>query len=308
MESFKRRNFIKGALATGGMLLATPYTGKGSVLEALREVKEDAPIEPIRTSIMCYSFHQLLSSGVMDVFGFLESCKYRYDVQACDLWNGFLKSTEDEYLKKVRFGLDDRDLKCSSLAWDPAVIWSNTAEGRERAYQAALVGLKAGKILGANLVRIDAGGGMMDKEWSNEAFDHIVKTYKEYCQYAYDNGFKVGPEIHWGPETYSENMIKLSSAVDHPGYGIIQMTHQYKGTPAEIIAGEKETAKWACATHLKWDCIEDGTLEERMGILRDAGFRGYYGVEYHPQVNAYANVGVMIAKVKAVLEKWRDAT
>jgi len=306
MESLKRRSFLKGALATTGLILANPFIGKGSILEQSEPGQSLVPAEPMKTSIMCYSFISLLTKKEMDVFGFLESCKFRYDVQACELWDGILTSTDDAYIKRVKWGLDERDLKCSSLAWDPASIWTAKEEGREKSYKAALQALNIGKSLDAKLVRIDAGGGFQDKEWSNEAFDYIVKKYKEYCQFAQDNGFMVGPEVHWGPEVYFPNMKKLFEAVDHPAFGLLLMTDKYKGNAEERAAYDKESAKWAVATHITWETIAGGLLEERMGYLRDAGYKGYYGVEYHLGVNPYARVAVMVSSVKEVLDRWRS--
>ena len=308
METIKRRNFLKkGALATSGVFLANTFSGKGSGNAEPQKAGIDKPVEPIKLSIMCYSFFGLYGQKVMDVFGFLESCKYRYDVQACELWDGFLTSTDEDYLKKVRWALDDREIKCSSLAWDPGSIWRNDPAATEKAYKDAWVGLKTGKALGANMVRIDAGGGFNDKEGTSESFDHIVKRYREYCQYAHDNGFKVGPEVHWGPETYFPNMKKLFEAVDHPAMGLLLMTDTYRGTPEEKSVADKESAKWTCATHLTWGTVEGGILEERMGFLRDAGYNGYWGIEFHGGKNEYDSVAVMLAKVRTVLEKWRLA-
>lgn len=45
-------------------------------------------------SIASYSFHGLLRDGMIDVFGYLESSKYCYHVDAADIWNGFLPTTD----------------------------------------------------------------------------------------------------------------------------------------------------------------------------------------------------------------------
>ena len=176
--------------------------------------------ELMRVSILSYSFHGLLREGKMDIFGFLESCRYRYQLDAADLWNGFLTSTEEGYLRKVRDGLDERGLVVPNLAVDDAHIWEDDAAVRQKHYENSKAHLNAGRILGAKFVRIDAGGPRDAKEWSNEAFDLIVKRYREYAQYAYDHGFKAGAESHWGPENYWPSMQKLYKAVDHPGFGI----------------------------------------------------------------------------------------
>ena len=42
-----------------------------------------------------------------------------------------------------------------------------------------------------------------------------------------------------------------------------------------------------------------------MTLLRDAGYNGYWVVEHHGETNEYAEVGVQLAHVRAVLEGWR---
>ena len=53
-------------------------------------------------SIASYAFHGLLREGMMDVFGYLETCKYRYGLASADIWNGFLPTIEDDFLAKVQ--------------------------------------------------------------------------------------------------------------------------------------------------------------------------------------------------------------
>ncbi len=57
-------------------------------------------------------------------------------------------------------------------------------------------------------------------DWTDEEFDFIVKRYREYAQYAYDNGFKTGAENHMGPSGAWKNLKKLYDAVNHPGFAI----------------------------------------------------------------------------------------
>jgi len=253
---------------------------------------------------MAYSFHGLLAEGKMDVFGFMETCKYRYHLEAADLWNGFLVSTEEGYLKKAKDELDERELVVPNLAVDRAHIWVDDAAQRSKNYANALAHLNAGRILGARFVRIDAGGGAQDKEWSNEAFDHIVKRYKEYAQYAYDHGFRAGAEVHWGPEHYWPSMQKLYKAVDHPGFGICCHIGGWGGTPQEVAAADRDVAPWVVHTHIDWT-ITEGPLVEKMTNLRNAGYQGYYSVEHHSAKAEYAEVAIQLAKVRAVLQSWR---
>ena len=177
-----RRSFIKRTI-----LAAAAATGASRVVTAQSSIAAgpDTGGIPMRVSVLAYSFHGMLEQGAIDLFGFLETCKYRYRLSAADLWNGFLKSTEEGYLKQIREGLDERELVVPNLACDDCLIWADDQTEREKYHQNALAHLKAAKILGARFVRFDAGGppeGDRRLEWTDEEFDHILKRYREYAQ------------------------------------------------------------------------------------------------------------------------------
>ncbi len=257
----------------------------------------------MNVSVLSYSFRGLLAEGKMDVFGYLESCRYRYGLGAADIWNGFLPSLDEDYLKKVKDALDERELVLADLCVDRAHVWDDDPAVREQNYQNALAHLKAGEILGARFVRIDAGSRA--ETWTDEQFEHIVKRYREYAQFAWDHGFKMGAENHWGPEKSWPNLKKLYEAVDHPGFGISCHIGGWAGSPEEVAEADRLVAPWVCHTHFAWN-ITEGPLEEKMANLRDAGYQGYYSVEHHSARNEYAEVAIQIARVRDVLSRWRS--
>ena len=69
-------------------------------------------------SIASYAFHGLVRDGAIDVFGYLESSRYRYDMRTADIWNGMFPSLDDDFLKKVKDGLDERELTLVNLCVD----------------------------------------------------------------------------------------------------------------------------------------------------------------------------------------------
>jgi sugar phosphate isomerase/epimerase len=298
-RSFIKRTIVAAAAATGASRVVTSQSSIAA--------GPDADGIPMRVSVLAYSFHGMLEQGAIDLFGFLETCKYRYHLRAADLWNGFLKSTEEGYLKQIREGLDERELVVPNLACDDCLIWADDQTEREKYHQNALAHLKAAKILGARFVRFDAGGppeGDRRLEWTDEEFDHILKRYREYAQYAYDNGFKAGAESHWGPEACWPSMQKLCKAVDHPGFAICCHISGWKGTQEEKDLADRESAPWVAHTHIPWN-ITEGPLVEKMNNLRNGGYQGYYSVEHHSGKDEYAEVAVQLAKVRAVLQSWR---
>jgi sugar phosphate isomerase/epimerase len=248
----------------------------------------------MQVSIASYAFHGLLKAGKIDLFGYLESCKYRYALQTADIWNGMLVSTEDDYLVKVKDALDERELLLVNLCVDGPHIWEDDPDVREKHYQNALIYLHAAEVLGARTIRIDAG--VRADTFTDEQFDWIVRRYKEYAQRAFDNGYQVGPENHWGAEAMPENMKRICEAVDHPGFGMLL---HFRGNEGDALM-----APWAMHTHISWHITED-CLAESMTMLRDAGYDGYWSVEHHTGKNEYTEVAIQLAKVRDVLDRWR---
>lgn len=258
----------------------------------------------MKLSVLSYSFRGMLGQGKIDVFGYLESCRYRYGLAAADIWNHFLPSTEDEYLRKVKDALEERELELADLCVDQAHVWDDDPDVREQNYRNAHAHLNAAFVLGAKFARIDAGSRA--PSWTNEQFDFIVERYKEYAQFAGDHGFKVGAENHWGPERKWSNLKRLFEAVDHPAFGISCHIGGWEGTQAEIDQADREAAPWVLHTHFPWN-ITEGPLEEKMANLRDAGYRGYYSVEHHKGRDEFSEVAIQIARVRDIFQKWRAA-
>ena len=254
----------------------------------------------MKISIISYAFYGLHNAGKMDVFGYLESVKYRYGLDAADLWNGTLASTDPDYLKKVKDALDERELSLACLAVDGAHIWEPDPDARERNYQNALAHLRAAEILGAKTVRIDMGGRSSDM--TEEQFDWVVRRYREYARRAHDNGYKVGPETHFGPSLVPENMKRVYEAVASPAYGIL--LHIGHWVDGKVEEGDRLVAPWTIHTHVAWNIVTT-CLAAKMAMLRDAGYQGYWGVEHHTGQNEYTEVAVQVAMVRDVLDRWR---
>jgi len=302
MTSHTRRSFLQKSLGATAIAAASVLSDRSAAGQPAPAHAKPAVRAPMRLSVLSYSFRGLLQEGKMDIFGYLETCRYRYGLNAADIWNGFFTSTEEAYFRKVRDALDERELVLADLCADNVHIWEDDPEVRKKNHDYALVNLRAAEILGARFMRIDAGG--RNPTWTNEQFDHIVQRYKEYAQWAYDRGFKIGAENHWGTEGIWANLQKLYRAVDHPGFGISCHIGGWQGTAEEKAEADRLVAPWVCHTHFAWN-ITEGPLEEKMKNLRDAGYQGYYSVEHHTAKDEYTEVGIQLARVRAVFERWR---
>ena len=106
----------------------------------------------MKISIMSYSFRGLLSTGKMDVFGYLESVKYRYGLDAADIWAGrhpflgggtygTLANTDEDYLRKVKDALEETRI-CAGEVYQNLPAFRRLFE--ERAADLAMIDLDLG--------------------------------------------------------------------------------------------------------------------------------------------------------------------
>jgi len=250
----------------------------------------------MRLSIASYSFHGMLQEGKIDVFGYLESLKYRYHVDGADIWNHMLASYEDDYLRKVKEAMDDRGLHLANLCVDGAHVWEADPELRERNYRFALENLRAAETLGAETVRIDMGG--TELEMTDEQFEYTVMRYREYAKRAEENGYKIGPENHWGTSRSPANIRKLVEAVDSPAFGILLHMENWDEDKEN---GDKLCAKYAFHTHFPAWVLP--RYEQKIDWLAEAGYTGHLSVEHHSGVNEYVGVEEQLAHIRSILAK-----
>jgi sugar phosphate isomerase/epimerase len=258
----------------------------------------------VKASIGGFSFYQLLSEGEMDIFGYLETVKYRYGLDAVDLWNGFFCDRNvpiwtlagDDYLRKIRKSLDEKQLTVANFAVDRAHLWDPDPEVREQLHRNALAHLRAADILGAKSVRIDTnrGPGMM----TEEQFDYTVRRFREYAQLAADYGFTVGPENHTGASLNPYWMKLLAEEIDHPGYGILLHIGRWNEGNKR---GDLMVAPWVNHTHFDARTVVSTQAEETVRLLTNIGYSGYWAVEYNAPLDPYTELGWALGSMKRVL-------
>lgn len=259
-------------------------------------------------SIGAYSFNNTYLDGKMDVFGYLETVKYRYRMDEVDLWNGFfidrsstpiMKLANESYIRKIREALDEKEMRVVNFAIDGAHLWDPDKEMRQHLYDNALIHLRASVILGAETVRIDTGGSYEDFEaMSDEQFEYTVKRYQQFANFAADHGFLIGPENHMGASLNPNEMKRLAEAVDHPSFGFLVHLGRWKENQAE---GDSIVAPWAYHTHFDEESIDSAHALETIHMLQQTGYKGYWGVEYNAPNNQYIETELLITKVKKLL-------
>jgi len=250
-------------------------------------------MEPI--SLASYSFHGLHSRGMIDVFGYLESLRYHYNLCYADIWNGYFTEYGDEYLMKIREMLDEKSLQVASLCCDWAHPWEDDPDLRAKNRQKALDCLKAAEILGTKTIRFDVG--VRTEEITEEQYDYVVKAFTEFAQRGYDNGYVVGPENHWGASRKLSVQKELYKRVNHPGYGILlHLGNWILEDGCTIEENNLTAAPMAAHTHVSYDYALQSA--EVLPKLREAGYTGVWGLEHHSGVDEYRKVEVHLGLIR----------
>ncbi len=250
----------------------------------------------MRISIAAYSFHDLIWTGRMNVFGYLETVKYRYRLNTADLWSGLVGTTEEVAIRKIRQAADERDLTVVNYHVDGAYPWNADPAVRKKDHQTLLTHLRAAEILGAKTVRIDFGGD--NHAMSEEQFDVVVAWFAEHARRAGEHGYRIGPENHFGPSLEPDNMKRVYEAVDHPAFGLLWHIGQW--IPGREDVGDRMSADKAFHVHIDSRAAA-GNLDMKLGLSKAAGYKGYYGIEHETGKNEHAEVEWEIASVKRVI-------
>lgn len=281
----------------------------------------------MRASIISFSFMPMMQAGLVDIFGYLETCKYRFGLCGADIWNMMLyprsapggdaaaafqrmlnEPPDDAIALQVKQALAEREMELACFACDMCHVWVDDAEQRALLNKNAEAHIALGEKMGARVIRIDAGssrgisfgGPPQEMAFTSEQFDHIVATYKRWAQRAYDNGYMIGPENHWGPEDVPSEMVRLCEAVDSPAFGVLLHLGRWRGDDA--ARGDEMVAKWAMHAHVT-PALSPEETASKMAMLRDNGYKGYYSAELTS--NSYYELGVQLARIKSVLDRWR---
>lgn len=248
-------------------------------------------------AVMSYSFHGLRNIGVMDIFGYLETVRYRYGLQTADIWNGMLDSTSQDYVAKVRDAIQERGLEVVNFCCDRAHVWDNNPQTREENEKRAWEYIRTAQTLGAKSIRIDVG--IREEKASREQLDYVVSKYREYCKAAASFGAKLGPENHWGASWDPELIETLFQQVGEPNFGLLLHLGNWFGTEEEKDACDRRFAPRAMHIHINFEhCME---ADRVLPPLQKAGYRGCWSVECHKSTNEYNNVAFQLSQAKRVL-------
>lgn len=254
-------------------------------------------------SLCSYSLHNTFDAGKMDIFGYIRFCKEAGFTQL-DPWMHHLKEgfDDNEFLVDVKIAGQEAGLPFGCIAVDGAHIYEPTIEARTANRQRAYRWMQIANFLGANQVRIDAGG---HDETMDEILDVVVSGYHDIIAHAQALGLEVLIENHWGPTQHPDNLYRLLDAV--PDLGLL--FDSYNWPEGTHMVAWRQYARYARMTHFKTFSFDaDGNDPEQdiplaISLLQDASYDGCWGIESCPNDGDEINGAVKtLALLRRILE------
>ena len=300
-----RRAFIQ----TSSMAIGA--AGISSVLPLILKAQTGGSLS-FEISLAEFSFAGELMSGKMTNMEFPSRTKNEFGINVLEYVSGFFnnKHTDQAYLKELKQRCDDLGLKNHLIMVDDANIADLDKAKRKAAVESHYRWVDAAKYLGCDKIRVNLGDTMKavsgePDDPADEASKAAADGYHQLLEYAAKQNMQVIVENHFGNSTDIDWLVGVLKAVNMPNAGVLPDFGNFcrqRSKPTEPgIKGMMNTqclkeydkyegvkkmmpyAKGISAKTHKFDAAGNETETDfiRMfKIIKDAGFKGYVGIEY----------------------------
>ncbi|MFN7806752.1 MAG: sugar phosphate isomerase/epimerase family protein, partial [Planctomycetaceae bacterium] len=282
MNQPSRRLFLQSAIATalvGPTSLASPHTAV-----AAGPVRRNGKPH-LKLSLAAYSYRDYLTGKLqpkMTLDQFIELCA-ELGLDGTELTSYYFPENFDKaYLvslkqKTFRLGLD---ISGTAIANDFCLP---PGEARDKSLAHTRLWIDHAATMGAPVIRIFAGN-VPQGDSDQAAIERCAAGINESLKYAAQKGVCLALENHGGITTRPEQMLEIIKRVDDsPWFGVNFDGGNFRS--ADPYADLAKIAPYAINVQIKADIFrgdkrEDTDFAKVIGILKDAGYRGYVVLEY----------------------------
>lgn len=317
----QRRTFIRnlGLLGFGATVSPILLQSCGGGTQSSEEAVEAAVKEMFfNISLAQWSLHKTLFAGELDNLDFAKFTKDNFDIHAVEYVNAFFKdkANDKEYLGEMKKRVNDLGMESVLIMVDGEGFLGDLDEkARMKSVDDHKKWVEAAQFLDCHSIRVNAFGRGTAEEVGAAATDGLRKL-SEFAK-AYD--INVIVENHG---SYSSNGQWLSKVIQDtgmencgtlPDFGnfcikrsgesewegeCVEEYDRYQGV-REMMPFAKGVSAKANNFDAEGNCVETDYYK-MMQIVKDAGYRGYVGIEY--EGNELSEVEG-IKTTKALLER-----
>lgn len=263
-------------------------------------------------SLAEFSFAGELMSGKMTNMEFPARTKTDFGINVLEYVSMFFnnKHTDQAYLKELKQRTDDLGMKNNLIMVDGANIADLDAAKRQKAVESHYAWVDAAKYLGCSSIRVNLGDTSkamtgVEDDPADEAAKSAADGYHKLLEYAAKAKMDVIVENHFGNSTDIDWLVGVLKQVNMPNAGLLPdfgnfcrqrskpETNDIKGIMGTKCVKEYDRyegvkkmmpyAKGISAKTHKFDAAGNETetdFRKMFKIIKDAGFKGYVGIEY----------------------------
>jgi sugar phosphate isomerase/epimerase len=293
---FKKAALAAAAVSAGQLVLGNEPTKNFSVPGETAE--EDLFF---KISLAEWSLNKTLFAGELDNLDFPAYAKDKFDIHAVEYVNQFFPSADKEYAKKLLGRTEDIGVNNILIMVDGEGHLGEQNEGKRiEAVENHYKWVECAQILGCHSIRVNAGGDGSEADVAHAATQSLIKL----SQFAADYGINVIVENHGG---YSSRGSWLASVIANTGMvncGTLPDFGNFRvgnGELYDTYLGTKELMPFARGVSAKTNNFDsegnevDKDYPRLLKIVKDAGFRGYIGIEYEGR-NLSEDDGILATK------------
>ncbi|QDK78177.1 TIM barrel protein [Spirosoma sp. KCTC 42546] len=263
-------------------------------------------------SLAEFSFAGELMSGKMTNMEFPARTKNDFGINVLEYVSMFFnnKHTDQAYLKELKQRTDDLGMKNNLIMVDGANIADLDATKRKQAVESHYAWVDAAKYLGCSSIRVNLGDTSkamtgVEDDPADDAAKSAADGYHKLLEYAAKSKMDVIVENHFGNSTDIDWLVGVLKQVNMPNAGLLPdfgnfcrqrskpETNDIKGIMGTKCIKEYDRyegvkkmmpyAKGISAKTHKFDAAGNETETDFLKmfkIIKDAGFKGYVGIEY----------------------------
>jgi L-ribulose-5-phosphate 3-epimerase len=294
MTRIGRRDFLAGSLG----LVA------GSALLA------DSKKEPwFRISLAQWSLHRAFfgrTKPALDPIDFAKIAREECGIEAIEYVNQFYKArkADDKYLAELKKRADNHGVKGLLIMCDgEGALGDADEKKRSQAVQNHHRWVEWAKFLGCHSIRVNAQSSGKYEEQLERAADGLAKL----SEFGDKHGINVIVENHGGLSSNGEWLAAVMKKVNHPrcgtlpDFGNFGTYDRYKGV-TELMPFARGVSAKSHEFNDRGDEVKTD-YKKMMKIVKDAGYKGYVGIEYEGSKHGELD-GIKLTK--KLLERVRD--
>ena len=305
--SIDRRHFLN--LAGAG--LAAGLAGCGGLrVGGYQLIPEPQPPQTFDISLAEWSLHRTLRKGEMTNLDFPQVTREKFGLDAVEYVNSFFKdkAQDEAYLKDLRQRCEDHGVQSLLIMCDgEGNLGDPDDAARTRAIENHHRWIDAAKFLGCHSIRVNAASSGSYEEQMRLAADGLSRL----TEYGASQGLNVIVENHGGLSSNGAWLAGVMKMVNHPRCGTLPDFGNFNlgnGKTYDRYQGIEELMPFAKAVSAKSHEFDENGSEvdtdyrKMMRLVRDAGYRGYVGIEFE----GAGDEAEGILATKRLLERERD--